>query len=199
MFFVWRITLFKYKYFGRKPKEAETAKAKNRRLREGFFNKYCKGIGLDIGYGGDLIVPDAVGFDIEQGDATYIKKYANKQFDFIYSSHLLEHLFEPEIALKNWWKGIKPCGFLILYIPHRDLYEKKKYLPSQFNEDHKHFFLLGEEEIPDTKDILKIIANSLNNYIIEYAKICDENYKSNSNNEYSEGEYSIEVVVKKTK
>jgi hypothetical protein len=59
--------------------------------------------------------------------------------------------------------------------------------------------LLGEEEIPDTKDILKIIANSLNNYIIEYAKICDENYKSNSNNEYSEGEYSIEVVVKKTK
>jgi SAM-dependent methyltransferase len=192
-----RIVLIKYKYFGRPFKQAETAKAYLRRSKEGFFEAYCKGIGLDIGYGGDLITSKSIGFDIEHGDATYIKKHINKQFDFVYSSHLLEHILETQTALRNWWKVIKPNGYLILYIPHRDLYEKKTKLPSQFNTDHKHFFLLGQEELPDTKDILKIIDTSLNNFQIEYAKVCVANYKAKGPAENSEGEYSIEIVLKK--
>ena len=47
----------------------ETAKAHARREREGFFDKYCKGEGLDIGYGGDPVVPDCSGQDFRNGDA----------------------------------------------------------------------------------------------------------------------------------
>ena len=199
VFFRWRITLLKYKYFGRKPKETETAKAKDRRHREDFFNKYCKGKGLDIGFGGDLIVPDALGFDIEHGDATYIKRISKIKFDFVYSSHLLEHIHKQGLALQNWWSVLNPGGFLILYIPHRDLYEKKKTLPSNFNTDHKQFFVLEKDEPPCTIGIISLINKSLQDNEIIYAKVCDENYKPNNVNEYSEGEYSIEVVVKKIK
>jgi len=184
---------------GREIAFSESSKAKPRREREGFFEKYCKGEGLDIGYGGDLIHETAFGFDIEHGDATYLKMFKDKKFDYIYSSHLIEHLNKPELALGNWWKLLKEGGYLISYLPHRDLYEKKKNLPSNFNKDHKFFYLLGEEDLPDTKDILKVIKESISDYEVVYAKICDENYSSNGIDQSSTGEYSIEIVLKKNK
>ena len=68
---------------------------------------YCNGKGLDVGYGGDLLISNCVGWDIEDGDAQYIKKIPDEDFDFLYSSHLLEHLDDPNIAIKNWWRVIK--------------------------------------------------------------------------------------------
>lgn len=186
-----------YRTHGRPITYSETYKAKKRRIKESFFEKYCNGNGLDIGYGGDLITPNAKGIDIEHGDATHVKSLSNLKFDFIYSSHLLEHLQNPKLALQNWWKILKNNGCLILYIPHRDLYEKKKTLPSKFNTDHKQFFLLDKNEAPDTLGIIPLINNSLENFKIIYAKICNENYKSNGINSQSEGEYSIEIVIKK--
>jgi len=44
--------------------KGETFHAHNRREREGFFEKYCKGEGLDIGYGSDPITPTVCGWDI---------------------------------------------------------------------------------------------------------------------------------------
>lgn len=182
---------------GRVTTYSETFKAKTRREREGFFDKFCQGQGLDIGYGGDLVHENAFGYDIEHGDATYLKILKNEKFDFIYTSHLIEHLNNPELAIKNWWKVLKPQGFLILYLPHRDLYEKKNKLPSNFNKDHKFFYLLGSEEYPDTKDILKVIEQAITNYEIVYAKICDDDYASNGLIMPSTGEYSIEIIIQK--
>lgn len=184
---------------GREKVFSESSKAKSRREREGFFEKYCKGEGLDIGFGGDLIHESAFGFDVEHGDATYLKMFKDKKFDYIYSSHLVEHLAKPELALRNWWKLLKEGGYLITYLPHRDLYEKKKNLPSNFNKDHKFFYLLGEEDLPDTKDILKVIDESVTDYELVYAKVCDENYSSSGNEQSSTGEYSIEIVIQKKK
>ena len=49
----------------------------------------------------------------------------NLNYDFIYSSHTLEHMENVEIALSNWIRLLRKGGNLILYIPDRDLYEKK--------------------------------------------------------------------------
>ena len=46
---------------GRKRSRGETHKARARRAREGFFERYCRGHGLDVGYGGDPVVPGVVG------------------------------------------------------------------------------------------------------------------------------------------
>lgn len=179
--------------------QGETYKASARREKEGFFKKYCIGEGLDIGYGSDPITVDCYGWDTMDGDAQYLSSIPDESFDYVYSSHCLEHMRDVRTAIKNWFRVVRPGGFLILFIPERDLYEKRKELPSRFNADHKHMFLLGKSEEPDTLDILEEISHSINGYNIEYAKVCDEGHTLYFENVKSDGEYSIEIVLRKTK
>lgn len=197
-FFYYKIKTVQYRFLGRpKYTGGETLKARKRRIGEGFFEKYCKGKGLDVGYGGDLLCENCRGWDFEDGDAQYLKSIKNREFDFVYSSHTLEHMEKPEIALKNWWRVLKPGGYLIVCIPHRDLYEKKKTLPSNWNKHHKNFFLLDKDEAPDTIGIIPLIKRTLHNYEIVYGKECDEGHTITDPNVHSDGEYSIEIVLKK--
>ncbi|MBL1213612.1 MAG: class I SAM-dependent methyltransferase [Ignavibacteriae bacterium] len=191
--------LVKHRYLKgkRKYNPAETNKAKRRREEENFFENYCKGKGLDIGFGGDLIVPNAQGFDFEHGDAHFLEGIENESFDFVYSSHTLEHMVDPEAAIKNWFRVVKKGGYLIVFIPHRDLYEKKKTLPSKFNPTHKQFFLIDKDELPDTIGIVPFVKRTLNDAEIIYAKECREGYDRISDDVQSTGEYSIEIVIKK--
>jgi len=61
-----------------------------------------------------------------------LKGVADETYDFVYSSHTIEHLPDPSEDIKNWFRVLKPDGYLIIYFPHRDLYEKKQ-LPLRFN------------------------------------------------------------------
>jgi len=187
----------KYLILGRVPVEAESSKAKPRRLREGFFDKYCQGRGLDIGFGGDIVHSSATGWDFEHGDAQILTSIPNSSFNYVYSSHTLEHMINPSLALHNWWRAVKPGGYLILYVPERNLYEKKTQLPSKWNLDHKHFFLLENDEPPVTLGVIPLLARAINGYEIIYAKVCDEGYVSGGPDCHSNGEYSIEVVLRK--
>lgn len=193
------LKLLKIKYLtvGRSCKPTETAKAKQRRIREGFFEKYCLGKGLDIGYGGNCLTENCRGWDFEHGDAQYLNGIRDSEFDFVYSSHTLEHMADTGVALKNWWRVLKPGGHLIIYIPHRDLYEKKTTLPSRWNEDHKHFFLLDSDDGHDTIGIIPLIQRTLSRYKIIYAKECNEGNTITRPEIHSDGEYSIEVILKK--
>lgn len=177
----------------------ETFKARERRVREGFFLKYCKGKGLDIGYGGDLLALNCIGYDLENGDAQHLSEIRPESYDFVYSSHLLEHMRALKVALKVWFKAVKPGGYFILYVPERDLYEKKKRLPSRWNSGHYYFFLLEHDDPPDTIGLLPFIALSLSGYKLIYAKVCDEGHTITDPKQHSNGEYSIEVVLKKVK
>lgn len=179
--------------------KAETSKARDRRIREGFFEKYCNGKGIDIGFGGDLIMPDAQGWDFEHGDATFLDGIKDESFDYVYSSHTLEHVFNVTTTLKNWYRVLKPNGYMILYIPHRDLYEKKKELPSIFNPTHQRFFLIDKDDPPHTVGIVPLLESTLINYTLIYAKECSEGHTNTDPLLHSDGEYSIEVVLKKNK
>ena len=177
--------------------EGETYRAFARRRREGFFEKYCQGEGLDIGYGSDPLTPDCSGWDLQNGDAQYLNGIEDECFDWVYSSHCLEHMVDVRVALKNWWRTVRKGGYLIIAVPHRDLYEKKKALPSRWNGDHKHMFLIGKREAPDTLDIVEEIRMSLENYDIKYVKTCDEGHTITDPLIHSDGEYQIEMVIQK--
>lgn len=166
-------------------------------MNEGFFEKYCKGEGLDIGCGDDPVVDGCCGWDLMNGDAQYLDGINNGEFDWVYSSHCLEHVDDVRCTLKNGFRILRSGGFLILYIPHRDLYGKRTSLPSRFNPHHKHMFLIGRREAPDTLDIVEEIRESLDNYEVQYVKICDNGYIRHSDTDPSEGEYSVEVVIRK--
>jgi len=187
----------RYLFFGRPVTRCETYKAHARRLREGFFEKYCRGRGLDIGYGGDLIVPDAEGFEIEHGDAGRLPGVQRGVYDFVSASHLLEHMCSPESALKTWWECVRPGGVLILFVPHRDLYEKRTTLPSRWNPDHKWFFLPECDDPPHTLGVLPLLRRSLQDSQIEVMRVCDDGHSITDPERHSDGEYSIEVVIRK--
>jgi SAM-dependent methyltransferase len=193
---VWSYARKIYYKFKKEP-IGESSKAKPRRIKEKFFQKYCEGHGLDVGCGDDLLASNCRGWDLEDGDAQYLYGLTDSSYDFVYSSHALEDMIDPSVALENWWRVLKAGGFLILYIPHRELYEKRNTLPSQWNPDHKHFFLLEKDDPPDTIGILSLIERTLTHYEIIYAKVCSEGHTISDPTIHSDGEYSIEIVIRK--
>lgn len=57
-------------------------------------------------------------------DATHLRLFADQSLDFVFSSHLLEHMADPQAALAEWCRVIKDDGHLILYLPDEDEYPK---------------------------------------------------------------------------
>lgn len=117
--------------------------SKTRALWGSREREWVKGKGLDIGCGPDPIVPGVRAFDVADGDANEILRHVNGSFDFVFSSHCLEHMRDPARALKQWWQLVKPGGLLIVIVPDEDLYEQG-YFPSLFNPDHKATFTISK-------------------------------------------------------
>lgn len=169
-----------------------------------FWQKYTKGRhgkGLDIGYKGYLdnvvpILPTAIGVTLDYPgyDGVTLPFDDNSQ-DFVYSSHVLEHIGDVAGAhstIIDWFRVTKPGGFIIIVVPHRVLYEKKEFLPSLWNEDHRRFYT------PAT--LLKEIEESLddNKYRVRHLRDNDEGHDYNQpTNEHSKGQYEIELVIEK--
>lgn len=191
------------------PGIGETRKAHERRVREGFYTKYCKGFGIDIGLerfetigdGFALPVSDLIWWDRNSGDPTFMAGVADQAYDFVYSSHLLEHTANPTLTLKNWWRIVKPGGYLILFLPHRDLYEKRNALPSRWNPDHRFFILPDKDELPYTLGLKPLVQGALGKSGLEivYMKVCSAGHTITNTDIHSDGEYSIEMVLRKRK
>jgi SAM-dependent methyltransferase len=135
-------------------KTTGTSKAIARRLHDGrFISRYFIGNGIDIGCGNDPIslygeffplMRSLKPWDLPDGDAQFLDGVADHSFDFVHSSHCLEHMRNPEEALMNWFRVLKPNGHLVLLIPDEDLYEMGVF-PSTYNSDHKWTFTIWKE------------------------------------------------------
>jgi len=110
------------------------------------------GRGIDIGCGPDPVTPDARRFDLEDGDANVASQFVKEQFDFVYSSHCLEHMHDPRATILDWWKLVKPGGYLFIMVPDEDLYEQGVF-PSRFNPDHKATFTLSKAQSWSPKSV----------------------------------------------
>ena len=104
-----------------------------------------RGKGIDIGCSDSPILPDVRCFDMKDGDANFITKYVHEQFDFVYSSHCLEHMNNPKQVVLEWWKLVKNGGYIFFTVPDEDLYEQGVF-PSRFNPDHKHTFTISKNK-----------------------------------------------------
>ena len=98
---------------------------------------FCEGRGLDIGAGA-WPLPGAVPVELTQGgDANGLP---DGQWDYIFSSHCLEHLADPVTALIHWKAHLRAGGVLFLYLPHPDMI----YWQPQNCRKHKHLFYPGD-------------------------------------------------------
>lgn len=182
--------------------KGETSRARERRLREGWFDKYCPAdkVGLDIGSSYDSVHMTFRRMDMEfgDGDAQFMYNFEPEMFWTVYASHVLEHMKHPMLAVRRWYELVRPGGHLVLVVPHRDLYEKRKMLPSQWNPDHKYFWLPDEEEPPCTKSMKATILEAIPNADIVDFRVIDEGYNHDiAPDQHPVGEYSIEAVIKK--
>jgi SAM-dependent methyltransferase len=117
--------------------------SKTRRLWTEAERSLLTGRGIDIGCGPDPVSPDVRRFDVHDGDANDITRYVAETFDFVYSSHCLEHMRDVPAALAGWWTLVKPNGVLWVIVPDEDLYEQGVF-PSRFNSDHKATFTISK-------------------------------------------------------
>jgi SAM-dependent methyltransferase len=110
-------------------KISETSKCRGR------LAPFCVGDGLDVGYGGDPIVPHAICMDLPQkyaayeshvqhlhGDATNLHWFRDGVLDWVYSSHVLEDFHDTTSVLNEWLRVLRVGGRLILFLPDEQLY-----------------------------------------------------------------------------
>lgn len=119
---------------------------------------------LDVGCGHDLMphaafphVTAVRGYDLVLGhkDAQTLPEVADESYDTVHSSHCLEHMRAPIVALFNWLRVLRPGGYLVITVPDWDLYEHKEW-PSKFNSDHKWAFTMRRELKPEEPHVLSV-------------------------------------------
>jgi len=106
----------------------------------------------------------------------------NDSYDFIVSSHVLEHFPDPIKALKEWYRIVKNGGYIFMIVPHKERmfdrnkprttvaellhrHETKKYPESQSN--HYSFWV--------TEDILDLIAEiNLDWKVVDFQDVDDK-------------------------
>jgi ADP-heptose:LPS heptosyltransferase/SAM-dependent methyltransferase len=108
--------------------------------------RYTRGRGLEIGCGMEKAFPHFIGVDnghhFGRGAADVVCNaddlgiFADESMDFVFSSHVLEHMEDMQKALDEWSRVIKPGGYLCLYVPSANLYPKCGEFGA--NPDHKH-------------------------------------------------------------
>jgi SAM-dependent methyltransferase len=180
----------------------ETSKAHERRLREGWFERYAPSdrSGIDIGCQFDPINETFRRFDwvFGDGDATIMEGVSANTYHTVYASHILEHLQFPHKAIQRWYEIVEPGGHLIICVPSRDLYEKKRFPPSNWNPEHVYFWLPEVEEPPCTKSLKHEVLRAIPDADIVSLRVLDSGYDySLGADEHPVGEYGIEIIVKK--
>ncbi len=91
------------------------------------------------------VLNEAYVFDIESGDLSIL----GKNYDLIIMTEVIEHLFEPDLAIKRFFPLLKPHGRILISTPNiLQIYNRIKMLFGIFeykeetviNKSHIHFF-----------------------------------------------------------
>lgn len=182
-----------------RPVGVEARKAYWQRRTQGFLERYLSGAHiLDIGYRGGRaqavpIVPQAIGVDLDYPgyDGTTLP-FADLSQDALFVSHCLEHIEDYRASLADWYRVLRIGGYLLIFVPHKYLYERRPAPPSALNPDHKRFYtpcsLLAELEqsLPTNGYRVRHLAD--NDYGYDYDLPLDR---------HPRGCYEIELVVQK--
>lgn len=166
----------------------EQSKSAKRRFYDGnFLSKYFVGDGIDIGCGNDSIgqyknqfplIISVKPWDIPDGDAQYLASVSDQSFEFVHSSHCLEHMVNPAIALENWIRVTKIGGYIIVTIPEEDMYEHGVW-PSVNNTDHKWSFSIckASSTMPKSLNVIDLVKHFCNKTQVQRITLLDDFYR----------------------
>ena len=144
----------------------ETNKSYEYRVKKG-YGKFFQGKGLDIGCGKSPLsseiftgITELIPYDNEDGqhenDGNACSNLEDNSFDFVYSSHCLEHMDDPHGAFRHWIRVCKSGGIIFTSVPHEIFYEKSTW-PSPFAPHESSWTLEWESDLPRSVNVLKFI------------------------------------------
>jgi len=166
----------------------ELSKSIFHRLKDSrYATRYFVGDGIDVGCGPDPLsqyyeffplMRSCRSWDMPDGDAQLLETADDCSFDFLHSSHCLEHMFDANIALQNWLRVVRPGGHLVILIPDEDLYEQGVF-PSRFNTDHKMTLTIYKKKSWSTRsvNVFDLISNLKNNVRVKKIELLDATYR----------------------
>ncbi len=147
-------------------------------------------------------------WDLPDGDAELMAGISDNCYDFVHSSHCLEHMRNVSNAFENWVRILKPGGHLVCLVPDEDLYEQGVF-PSSFNGDHKHTFTIFKKKSwsNHSVNVFDLLAGVRQPVEIKKVELLDATYRYGMNAKYGYsridqtctpiGESAIEIIIKK--
>lgn len=189
----------------------EASKSIMRRLADiRFATRYFLGAGSDVGCGSDPISAYAEFFpglrqirnwDVHDGDAQYLPGVPDESLDFVHSSHCLEHMRDPFVALGNWARVLKEGGHMVVIVPDEDLYEQGIF-PSRFNTDHKWTFTIHKAMSWSQRSVnLFDLLKSLQGFQVIKVELLDATFRYDLQDMDQTmtpiGECAIEFIIRK--
>lgn len=79
---------------------------------------WCKGRGIDFGAGR---WPLGGAMPIDLDTELQLCDVPNGALDYVFSSHVLEHIYDWRLTMRVFRRVLKPGGILFLYLPHEDM------------------------------------------------------------------------------
>lgn len=123
---------------------------------------FCVGNGVDVGSGGDPVVPWAIQVDLpdeqfkEYGHVNGIERpiqwrgscrdlpFKDGVLSWVYSSHLIEDFDDWPVVLAEFVRVLKHGGYLIIMVPDKERFRARVLAGQGDNFSHKHEFHVGE-------------------------------------------------------
>jgi SAM-dependent methyltransferase len=131
----------------------EASKALLRRVADQrFATRYFVGDGIDVGVRGDNLEGVLHAFPLisgcrhwyaDAGDAAHLTSVADNSVDFVHAGHVLQRFSQPDTALGNWLRVLRPGGHLIVIVMDEDMYEQGVF-PSTFDWSNRWTFTLDK-------------------------------------------------------
>lgn len=91
------------------------------------------------------------------GEASNLAFIDDCSYDFVLSSHCIEHLANPLQGLAEWTRVLKPNGILVLVIPHKDgTFDHRRPVTSLEHLIHDFEHQTDEGDLTHLEEILKL-------------------------------------------
>ena len=98
--------------------------------------------------------------------------FDNSNFDFVLSSHCVEHVANPLKALFEWKRILRRHGHLLLVVPHyKYTFDHRRPLTSERHLIHDHAQEMGENDTTHIAEVLKLHNINRDWNIANYAEL----------------------------
>jgi SAM-dependent methyltransferase len=191
----------------------ESIKAIMRRNQDRrFATTYLIGDGIDIGCGEQPIslyaefypgMRSLKPWDLPDGDGALLEGVEDEIYDFVHSSHSLEHMSDPRVAMANWIRVLKKGGHMVLLLPDEDMFEQGNWPSAYAGADHITSWTIKKNQswCPASINVVDFLSEFADSVEILKIEKLDSTYLYNieaiDQTRTPIGECAIEVVLRK--